>query len=367
MTIKRSLVVHSEYSKGWGGQEIRILEELREMKRNGVDVALLAPPESEIYKHSEAEGLRVYPVSFKSKFDIFSWIKLFKIFSKILPAVVNTHSSEDSWMAGAVARLTGVPLVIRTRHVSTPIGSTFSYRSFPHLILTTSKAIRSDLISKGLDGRHIESVPTGIDLQRFQFSVLNRDKSRRELGISNDELLVGNVCVLRSWKGLDFFLETAAVMPSKFKFIIIGDGPQMGHLKRKADSLGIDKKRIIFAGHKQDIERYFSALDLFFFTSYASEGVPQSLLQAIANGLPVVACRTPSVEETLQGVVPKEFVTHGNIQEAQVALQKVAHDAVGSEDYRRFDNDAVVAKHGLKEMTQALLELYGRYGVNLSR
>ena len=367
MTIKRSLIVHTEYSKGWGGQEIRIIEEMREMSRLGIEVALVAPVDSRVYQQANAEGMLVYPITFQSKFDIVSWIRLFKLFMKISPAIVNTHSSEDSWMAGAVARLTGVPLVIRTRHVSTPIGSTFSYRAFPHLILTTSKAIRSDLMSKGLNGQHITPVPTGIDLKRFQFAESNRDKIRNELGLRQGEILVGNVCVLRSWKGLDFFLETAAVMPENYKFIIVGDGPQMEHLQQKAGDLGIDVNRIIFVGHRQNVERYFSALDIFFFTSYASEGVPQALLQAVANGLPILACKNPSVEETLQGVKPTEFATYGNTDEAKNLLCLIADDKINKANSARFDNDAIVAKHSLKEMTHALLELYRRYSVNLCK
>jgi len=141
----------------------------------------------------------------------------------------------------------------------------------------------------------------------------------------------------------------------------------MEHLQQKAGSLGIDANRIIFVGHKQNVESYFSALDIFFFTSYASEGVPQALLQAVANGLPILACKNPSVEETLQGVKPTEFATYGNTDEAKNLLCLIADDKINKANSARFDNDAIVAKHSLKEMTHALLELYRRYSVNLCK
>jgi len=365
MTNSKQLVVHTEYSKGWGGQEIRIIEELRELRRLGVDVALIAPEDSKIYQHAKDERLTVYPFAFRSKLDIFSWIRLYHLFRSISPTIVNTHSSEDSWLGGAVARFVGVPLIIRTRHVSTPIGSTFSYRVFPHLILTTSQAIRRDLMEKGIDGQNITSVPTGIDLQRFKFNKENRSRIRAELGIADGEILIGNVCVLRSWKGIDFLVETAAIMPKGFRFIVIGDGPQMKQLQEKANGLGLDGKKIIFTGHQKQVERYFSALDVFFFTSYASEGVPQSLLQAITNGLPIVACKTPSVEETLRGVVSTEFVTYGETMEAALILQEIANHSAACEDSIRNDNSQILVKYGLSEMTHTLMDLYRRYGVDL--
>jgi glycosyltransferase involved in cell wall biosynthesis len=360
---KGPLIVHTECSDGWGGQEIRIMEEMRGMRRRGLNTALIAPGHSLILARARKEGFPAYPVRFKNKGHLPSWISLFPLLKRLRPDILNTHSSDDSWMAGFAGRILRIPIIVRTRHVSTPIGSTFSYRFFSDYILTTSKAIRDDLTARGLPGERIYPVPTGIDSERFSYRTHWREEIRSRHGIDAAEVLVGNICVLRSWKGLDFFLETAALVKEKaFRFILVGDGPQRERLERKASGLGLGR-RIIFAGHREDIEKYFSALDLFFFTSYANEGVPQSLLQARSVGVPMLACSTPSVVETLKGYRRVSFLEYGDAKKAIEALLAAAGDLTVPEAERREQNAWIRANHDLETMITTLTDLYARWGV----
>jgi glycosyltransferase involved in cell wall biosynthesis len=282
--------------------------------------------------------------------------------TQLKPDVVNTHSSDDSWMAGFAARMLGVPLIIRTRHVSTPIGSAFSYKAFPHLILTTSQAIRESLIACGIDQERIVAVPTGIDSNRFHFSSSWRRETREKHGFSEEDILVGNICVLRSWKGLDFFIDAAARMPPQFKFILVGDGPQRQRLQEKAKGMGLEG-RVIFPGHQEEIEKYFSALDLYFFTSYANEGVPQSLLQAQSVGLPMVACRTPSVLETLKDAEDAISADYGDVASACAALEKAVQMIKISDERRKEKNVRVRSMHSLEAMLAKIRDLYRQWGI----
>jgi glycosyltransferase involved in cell wall biosynthesis len=362
MSCATPLILHTECSDGWGGQEIRILEELRGMRRYGYATALIAPQHSRIFSRAQAEGFAVYPVRFRNKGHLPSWGRLFKLITQLKPDVVNTHSSDDSWMAGFVARVLGVPLIVRTRHVSTPIGSAFSYKVFPHLILTTSQAIRESLIACRIPQERIVAVPTGIDSNRFSFSSSWRKETREKHGFSDEDILVGNICVLRSWKGLDFFLDTAVRMPLQFKFILVGDGPQRQRLQEKAKGMGLEG-RVIFPGHQEEIEKYFSALDLYFFTSYANEGVPQSLLQARSVGLPMVACRTPSVLETLkdaEDVIPADY---GDVASACAALEKAVQMIKISDERRKEKNVRVRSMHSLEAMLGKIRDLYRQWGI----
>ena len=362
MKSNKALIVHTERSLGWGGQEIRVLEELRGMQRMGFSAVLFAPCNSQIYKKTEAEGFPVFSVAFSSKIHLVTWLKLFKLIRRLKPMVINTHSSEDSWMAGLVARFLKVSLVIRTRHVSTPISSTFSYRYFPHLILTTSEVIRKNLIQSGLDGRKIVSVPTGIDMGRFKFSYKNRSIIRDRFNVTEKDILVGNICVLRSWKGLDFFIDTVASMPPHYKFIIVGEGPQRQRLQSRAREMQLGN-RLIFTGHQEHVEKFFSALDIFFFTSYAYEGIPQSLIQAISIGLPLVICRTPSVIETLQNVDGFISIEYGDLEAACKALEQIRQWILRNKSTMDFNRENIRTKYGLDSMMDTLLGLYRQYGV----
>jgi glycosyltransferase involved in cell wall biosynthesis len=338
------------------------MEELRGMRRYGYATALIAPSHSRIFSRALAEGFEVHAVRFGTKGHLPSWARLFRLIAQLKPDVVNTHSSDDSWMAGFAARVLGVPLIVRTRHVSTPIGSAFSYKAFPHLILTTSQTIRESLIACGIAPERTVAVPTGIDSNRFRFSASWRQEIREKHRISDEDILVGNICVLRSWKGLDFFIDTAAQMSPRFKFMLVGDGPQRQRLQEKAKGMGLEG-RVIFPGHQEGIERYFSALDLYFFTSYANEGVPQSLLQAQSVGLPIVVCRTPSVLETLQNAEDVISVEYGEVSSACAALERASRVIRVPEDRRREKNEKVRSTHSLEAMLEKIRELYGQWGI----
>jgi glycosyltransferase involved in cell wall biosynthesis len=248
--------------------------------------------------------------------------------------------------------------------VSTPIGSAFSYKAFPHLILTTSQAIREGLIACGIDPERIVSVPTGIDSNRFRFSSSWRKEIREKHGFSGEDIVVGNICVLRTWKGLDFFIETAVQMFAKF--ILVGDGLQRLRLQDKAKGMGLGG-RLTFPGHQEEIEKYFSALDLYFFTSYANEGVPQSLLQAQSVGVPMVVCRTPSVLETLQGAEDVIPVDYGDVPSACEALEKAVQIVRVPDDRRKEKNERVKSKHSIESMLGQIRELYGQWGIRTRR
>lgn len=356
------MILHTECSDGWGGQEIRILEELRGMRKYGYRTALIAPGHSRIFARAEAERFAVYPVRFGNKGHLPSWAAVTKLMARLKPEVVNTHSSDDSWMAGFAARLLKVPLIVRTRHVSTPIGSTFSYRHFPHVILTTSESIRTDLVERGLDGRGVITVPTGIDPERFVFSDAWRRRIRERLGIGEGEFLVGNVCVLRSWKGLDFFIETAAVMNGAFRFILVGEGPQRKRLEQKVRDMEL-ADRILFTGHVENVEAYYSAMDVFLFTSYASEGVPQALLQAMSVGLPMVVCPNASVMETLEGYEDKIPVTYGDVEAAGAALVKTTERHGWNSPIRSAQRRRLRRAYTIENMWSRIMNIYLDRGI----
>ena len=365
--MKKKVVVHTESSRGWGGQEIRILEEMRGLPLLGFDTILVAPENSQIFKTVVEQGLRAEPVAFDGRFDFSSLIRLTRLFRCLKPAIVNTHSSIDAWIAGVAARTAKVPLIIRTRHVSTPIGSPFSYKYLSDVILTTSEAIRSHLAQRGIDRRRIVALPTGIDPKKFVRRSKGRDRIRDEYGVCEDEILVGNLCVLRSWKGLDFFIETAAVAPEPFKFMIVGDGPQRARLEKKAESLGL-RDRLFFAGYQDRPERFFSAMDIFFFTSYASEGISQALLQALSTGLPVVARRMPSTEEILCKADGVAMLSGDDPQAAVDALEAIAagfaESSLSDGNRLALDRTRLLNEFSLGRMLGRLPGIYSKFGVD---
>lgn len=357
------LVVHTDWSRAWGGQEIRVLTELREMRRLGFRVALIVSADSELARRGEAEGIPVHAVSTFAKFNCRSWLELFRIVRAIKPAVLNTHSSEDSWMAGAVARLCRVPLIIRTRHVLAPISSALSYNLFPQVIFTCSASIAEQLAAQGVAAHKTVVLSTGIDENRFLFSPENRRQIRRAYGLDDHEILVGNVGFLRHYKGHHFIIKTAAAMPANYRFMIVGgSGEELPSLQAQARELGVED-RVIFAGHQEQPEQFFSAFDLCFFSSYEAEGISQSLIQSLLNGLPVLACRIPSTMEPLSFLEEYRLVDYDDVPAACQGLAALSRLPLRDPQWMARQHRIIADRYGLRSMVKILVATYERYGI----
>lgn len=358
---KNPTIAHADWSKSWGGQEIRTLTELLGMRDHGFHCCLIVPEESELARRGRAEGFTVCPVEFTSKFNISSWNALLKVLRKVKPDVVNTHSSEDSWMAGAASMLNRVPLRIRTRHVLSPISSAVSYNLFPHVILACSEAIRDGLIAQGVSARKIIVQPTGIDEKRFCFSGDKRREIRQQYDIG-DSILVGNVGFLRMYKGHKFIIRTAADMPDNYKFMLVGDGQDMPILQAEVEKMGL-QDRFIFVGHQERPEDFFSAFDILFFSSYETEGVAQSLVQGLLYGLPLLACSTPSILETLPCVQIYKVIDFNDLDASRLGLIYLSDYIEHDERRTGFQREKLIKKYGLQGMMDNLVEIYSQYNI----
>jgi glycosyltransferase involved in cell wall biosynthesis len=225
--------------------------------------------------------------------------------------VLSTHSSTDSWLAALATIGRRVPIV-RTRHISAPVPrnalSRWLYRRAARIV-TTGEALKRDLMERaGVPSERIESVPTGADAERFRPG--DKRAARRGLGLPEEGLLVGIVATLRSWKGHRYLLEA---LPERAMLVIVGDGPQREALAAQAAALGITA-RVRFAGNQRDVVPWLQALDIFALPSYANEGVPQALVQAMLVGLPCVTTHVGSIDELAKDggtalVVPPQDVT----------------------------------------------------------
>jgi len=358
------LIVHSDWSRSWGGQEIRTLTELRAMKAHGFRVGLIVREGAELATRARVEGIPVYFIDFSSKFDVSAWGDLYRLIRRLRPAVINTHSSEDSWMAGCVARLCHVPLVIRTRHVLAPISSSLSYNLFADVIFACSESIGRQLVDQGVSHKKIIVQSTGIDEQRFRFSRQDRQLIRERYQIGTDDILVGNVAFIRHYKGHDFIVRTAAQMPEHFKFMIVGGGDDLPLLQQTIERAGV-VDRFILPGHREDPERFFSAMDMIFFSSYEGEGISQSFIQGLLYGLPLLTCRTPSLMEPLAMVEKYRVVDYGDTEDAARKLLELAGDLQCDAARIKRQRQVVAQKYGLQTMIRTLISVYEEHGIAL--
>ncbi len=295
-------IVHTEASCGWGGQEIRILEESRGLIERGHEVRVLCPATSRIFEEGPKRGVptTALPIGRKNLQGLFA----LRRFLKQNPVdVINTHSSTDTWLAALACRtLIKAPPIVRTRHISSPIpnnwASRWLYTRAVSHIVTTGEALRQQVIEQtGADPARITSVPTGIDPERFKPG--DKREARIKLGLDPEANYIGIVATLRSWKGHLYLLEAFAKLDAPgWKLLIVGDGPQRETLLKRVDELKI-KQNIILAGQQPNPEDWLRTMDIFCLPSYANEGVPQAILQAMLTGLPIVTTPIGAILEAV--------------------------------------------------------------------
>ncbi|MCI5221596.1 MAG: glycosyltransferase [Candidatus Electrothrix sp. AR4] len=358
------LIIHTDWSCAWGGQEIRTLTELREMKKLGFRVGMIVREGSELARRGKEEGIPVHFIDFSSKFNISAWRNLYILIKRLQPAVINTHSSEDSWMAGCLARICRVPLIIKTRHVLAPISSSFSYNAFAHVIFSCSEAIGRQLAEQNVQREKIIVQSTGIDEQRFRFSASNRKEIRERYNLADQDILVGNISFLREYKGHEFIARTAATLPENFKFMIVGGGNGRSILEKDIAEAGV-QDRFILTGHREDPERFFSAIDIIFFSSYETEGISQSFIQGLLYGIPLLVCRTPSILEPLESVRTFRTVDYGDLEAARSGMLELAKHIPLDEETIQQQRQDIAKKYGLTTMVENIVRIYGSYGIQV--
>jgi glycosyltransferase involved in cell wall biosynthesis len=299
-------IVHTEASCGWGGQEIRILEESRGLIERGHRITLLCPAHATIFSRAKDWGVNALALPIDEKRwanfrAMRSWMQL----NRGDFDLINTHSSTDSWLvalANLSLRKQAIPIV-RTRHISAPVTNSFVnrwlYGTAASHVVTTGESLRRELID-GLSLRpeRVQSIFTGINTKRFMPG--DKVAARTQLGLDVNATWIGSVATLRSWKGHKYLLKAISELNDpRLRLVIVGDGPQRDNLNRLTVELGLTRV-VRFAGQQKDVLPWLQAMDMFALPSYANEGVSQAVMQAMATGLPVITTPIGSSSDVIK-------------------------------------------------------------------
>ena len=258
-------------------------------------------------------------------------MKLSKIIHKEKIDIVHSWLFQANIISRISARLAGVNRVISSVRVMEQekkwqLSIERITSNLCKKIIVNSRALKNFLLEKNVaDSEKIEVIYNGIEVSE------NSDKRNifKELGLKENEKIIGTVGRLHKQKGIEYFLESAKIiLPSvgfPLKFIIVGDGPERKKLESKARRLGI-KNEVLFTGIREDAINLISIMDIFVLPSLW-EGTPNVVLEAMLWGKPVISTEVGGVPELIENQVDGILVKPGNpVALADAVLQALKNE-----------------------------------------
>jgi glycosyltransferase involved in cell wall biosynthesis len=220
--------------------------------------------------------------------------------------IVHTYGFYPNVFAIPAARLFGGPIVVASIRDRGDILTPAQRRiqkwmcRFADCVLVNAEAIRDTLIEQGYRPDNIVVIRNGIMLSRFG----KKEKGaalRRELGLPLSAPLVMVFSRLNRMKGVEYFLDAAALLAPQFpevRFLIVGDGAGRKELEDRAGALGL-AERVTFTGFRSDVPDLIPEAAVSVLPSL-SEGLSNSLLESLASGVAVVAARVGGNPEIVE-------------------------------------------------------------------
>lgn len=308
MADGRIKILHVIDSLGLGGMERVVID-----VANGLDPARFEQTICCISRRGEAakflrDEVRCIDLGKGAQADRLMPLKLARIIHQEKPDIV--HSQSWSGVDTALAtRLARGARLIHSEHGRNfpyldrePVHRRIARRCLYHLadaVFAVSSELRDFYCREtGFPAERMTFIPNGIDLRRIDEADVSG--AREELGIGANDFVIGTVARLDATKDPMTLARAFARLPQRqgLKLLIVGDGSERARLEQFAAESGL-VAAVIFTGARLDVPRLLGAMNVFALSSL-SEGMPLTVLEAMAARLPVVATGVGALPEMVE-------------------------------------------------------------------
>lgn len=264
------------------------------------------------------------------KSDLFAWLVRLSMWRRRIALVSTAHAWVILGLRGALYRRLDL----------------FLMKRFDRLI-AVSHATKAEMVAGGVPVEKIRMIHNGIDTEAW--SPRRRTSAfREELGLAGAFPVIGYVGRINSEKDLETWLHAASIVARKYpqsRFVIVGDGRDGvtgAGLQRLTSELGIGEQ-VLFPGYRSELQSVYSAFDIFMLSS-RREGLPNSLLEAMAMGLPVVTTDVAGAKELVANGQTGFVLPQGDASGLGRALLALVEDSqlhqrMGEEGRKRVERE----------------------------
>jgi len=293
------------------------------------------------------------------------------LLSDLNPDVLHTHQIGALWYLGQAARISGRISVLHTEHGNhVALSLNLARRLKTRMIINRAARLaglfccvsgdiaRAVTRLRTVPRSKVKVVTNGICTETF----IGRGESptvRQDLGIQPGAKVIGTIGRLTEVKRQDLLLSAFAqllIQFSEIRLLLVGDGPERARLEEKAMVLGI-KDRVHFVGYQSNPELFLQAMDVFVLTS-RSEGLPVSLLEAWAAGLPVISSAVGGISKLVTNGKTGVLFPSGDLEALVIAIQSVLANPDFATNLGRCGRAVVVEQYSLERMAAEYEHLY---------
>lgn len=362
-------LLHIYQNSNIGGIQQQILNLLKTYNRelfNPIFCSLR--PEGEMGKEVKNLGVDFISLN-RPRYYRFSpgiLIDLISLMKKRHIHVVRTHKYYANFYGRIAARLAGVPVIIASEHniykdKQKRIGRRMINRFLSGItdkFIAVSEAVKRDImLYDKIDSSKILVMHNGVDTQRFspdgKFSNI-----REKFLIKEGSIVLGFVGRLVISKGLEYLIDAISLIKDDYniKLFIVGDGSLLNELKQKAKKNHIFN-RIIFAGERRDIPDILSSIDIFVMPSI-KEGLPNSLLEAMSMGKPVIATEIGGIPEIVKNRFNGILVPSRDPRALATAIKELIDDSQLAAKLGEAARNFMLNNFSIEATTQKWQSLY---------
>ena len=294
-------VLYLLYEPAHSGQAVHVASLAWAFKAGNRYNPIVACPSGDAVtlKWLQQAGITVYPMRMRKFGNLIPMIELTRLLKRESIQILHVHGQEAGIWGRVAARLAQVPIVVYTPHTiettKEPLRPFYyllerALASYTDMVISVNEVDRLKLIDLGIvPPDRVVTIHNGIDAQRYDLRI-DSIRKREELEVGTTSFLIAQIGRLNQQKGLRCLIQAASLVLEKYPkalFLLIGEGPLEGELRREVEELGLSQS-VRFLGWRDDVPEILACVDLFVLASLW-EGLPYTLLEAMAAGLPVVA------------------------------------------------------------------------------
>lgn len=322
-------------------------------------------PNLEIIDEAHKRGLRTVVFDSQGRIDLKTIFKINRFLRENRIGILHTHGYKSD-IVGFLAALLGRTKWVATNHVWHPIsGKLRFYESvdafvlrFATRVVAVSRAIKEDLISTSVPSARIRVIDNGIDIDCFKESS-SAETLKAVLGIRDHDVVVTIVGRLSPEKGHRTFLEAArnvSATKDNVRFLIVGDGPIEEELRAEASRLKLEE-RVIFTGFRKDMPEIYAVSDVMVNAS-SIEGLPMTILEAMAAKVPVIATRAGGIPDIITDNETGLLVDSQHAGPLTIAIESLIDDQEKSRRLAASAFERVTMNHSVGRMCEAYRQVY---------